>query len=209
MKQIKSYTDVNEAIRSLDNGGRFYNLFTHAEDGVISQSELAKVGGLFNERQKTMLFFEMSVSNLDSTAKTEVISKFDSNLQLSYQKYKAQELSVYEANEIGILSSNAIITGIPKMIGSKSNFNGFILVPIMAGKVMVFIPVPLVDSYDVYEIRDENSSETFLIAHARGAEKLPEKLIKVAGVLKELKSNKEEEKGSKKFLEINYFINPD
>ena len=79
----------------------------------------------------------------------------------------------------------------------------------MAGKVMVFIPVPLVDSYDVYEIRDENSSETFLIAHARGAEKLPEQLIKVAGVLKELKSNKEEENGSKKFLEINYFINPD
>lgn len=207
MKKIESYIDVNDAISDLDNGGRFYNLFTHADDGIISQAELGKVGGLFNDKQKMMLFFELSVSNLGSAAKTEVLSKFDNSLQLNYQKYKAQELSASEANEVGVISSNAIITGIPKKIASKSEFNGYILIPILAGKVTTFIPVPITDSYDVYEIRDEKSSETFFIAHARGSEKLPEQQIKVAGVIKELKSKKNEDNGSKKFLEINYFLN--
>lgn len=45
MKKIESYIDVNDAISDLDNGGRFYNLFTHADDGIISQAELGKVGG--------------------------------------------------------------------------------------------------------------------------------------------------------------------
>lgn len=207
MKKIESYIDVNDAISDLDNGGRFYNLFTHADDGIISQAELGKVGGLFNDKQKMMLFFELSVSNLGSAAKTEVLSKFDNSLQLNYQKYKAQELSASEANEIGVISSNAIITGIPKKIASKSEFNGYILIPILAGKVTTFIPVPITDSYDVYEIRDKKSSETFFIAHARGSEKLPEQQIKVAGVIKELKSKKNEDNGSKKFLEINYFLN--
>ncbi|AOM80974.1 hypothetical protein BFS30_23410 [Pedobacter steynii] len=112
-----------------------------------------------------------------------------------------------EANGIGIVSSNAIITGIPKMIESKSDFKGYILIPMLAGKVTTFIPVPIIDRYDVYEIRDEKSSDTFLIAHAKGSEKLPERKIKVAGVLKELKSKKDEDKGSKKFLEVNYFLN--
>ncbi|WP_083252209.1 hypothetical protein [Pedobacter steynii] len=207
MKQIEPYTNVDEAILSLDNGGRFYNLFSSADDGIITQSELSKVGGLFNNRQKTILFFEVAISNLDSAAKVEVLSKFDRSLESSYHKYKAQELLASEANGIGIVSSNAIITGIPKMIESKSDFKGYILIPMLAGKVTTFIPVPIIDRYDVYEIRDEKSSDTFLIAHAKGSEKLPERKIKVAGVLKELKSKKDEDKGSKKFLEVNYFLN--
>lgn len=37
MKQIEPYINVDEAIRALDNGGRFYNVLTHAEDGIIPQ----------------------------------------------------------------------------------------------------------------------------------------------------------------------------
>lgn len=209
MKQIAPYTDINEAISSLDNGGRFYNILTDAEDGIISSSELGKVGGLFNEKQKMILFLELSISALDPAAKAEVLSKLDSSLQRSYQKYKAQELLPSEANDRGILSSNAIITGFPKMRESKSDFNGFILIPISTGKAMTFVPVPIIDKYDIYEIRDEVSSETFLIAHARGEEKLPEQQIKVAGVLKELKLKKGETERATKFLEVNYFLNSD
>lgn len=210
MQQIEPYAGINEAITSLDNGGRFYNILTNAEDGIISSAELGKVGGIFNEKQKMILFLELSISALDETAKAEVISKLDSSLQRSYQKYKAQELLPSEANDKGILSSNAIITGFPKMRESKSDFKGFILIPISTGKAMTFVPIPIIDKYDIYEIRDEISAETFLIAHARGEEKLPEQQIKVAGVLKELKLKKDDEENStRKFLEVNYFLNVD
>ena len=66
--------------------------------------------------------------------------------------------------------------------------------------------MPIIDKYDVYEIRDEVSDDTFLIAHARGSIVLPEKKIKVAGVLKELKANKNEKKASKRFLEVLYYL---
>jgi len=63
--------------------------------------------------------------------------------------------------------------------------------------------MPIIDKYDVYEIRDEVSDDTFLIAHARGSIVLPEKKIKVAVVLK---ANKNEKKASKIFLEALYYL---
>jgi hypothetical protein len=206
MKKIKPYNDINEAISSLDNGGRFYNILTKADDGIINQSELGKVGGIFNDKQKMILFLELSISNLNETKKGEIISKLEDDLKTIYKKYKPQELLPSEANSKGILSSNAILTGIPKLTESKSDFKGFIMIPIMTGNVTTFTMIPIIEKYDVYELRDDESTETFLIAHSKGSEKLPSEKIKIAGVLKELKSNKEEKNASKKFLEAVYHI---
>ena len=48
----------------------------------------------------------------------------------------------------------------------------------------------------------KNLSQSNLIAHARGSIVLPEKKIKVAGVLKELKANKNEKRLQKDFLKL-------
>lgn len=206
MKKIAPYKSIDEAMLSLDNGGRFYNLLTKAKDGVISKSELGKVGGLFNDTQKMMLFLELSISKLKDTEKTSIILKLEESLQLAYKKYKPQVLFPSEANSKGIISSNAIVTGIPKFTDAKSDFNGFIMIPIMTGKVMTFTMIPIIEQYDIYELRDDKTSETILIAHTKGTEKLPEKKIKIAGVFKELKSDKKEKIASKKFLEVIYYI---
>ncbi len=206
MKKLKPYSTINEATLALDNGGRFYNILTKAEDGIISKAELGKVGGIFNDKQKMMLFLELSISKLDEQTKGKVISKLEGDLPALFQEHKAQVLLPSEANEKGIIASNAIVTGIPKLTESNSDFNGFIFVPIMAGSVMTMVLIPIVDEYDVYEIRDEVASDTFLIAHARGKGKLPEKKIIVAGVIKELKPEKEGDGPMKKFLEAVYYM---
>ena len=203
MKKIEPYKNINEATLSLDNGGRFYNVLTKSDDGIISTSELGKVAGLFIDKQKMVLFLDLAISNFDVNAKEKIVNSLDVSLRSTYEKYKSQEFLPSEAYDKGILSSNSIITGFPKKIDSKSDFNGVIIIPV--GNSM--IAIPLIDKYDVYEIRDEVSDDTFLIAHARGSIVLPEKKIKVAGVLKELKSNKNEKKTSKKFLEALYYLN--
>jgi hypothetical protein len=208
MKHILPYTNITEALTSLDNGGRFYNILCEAEDGKISPGELGKVGGLFNDRQKMILYLELAVSKLDAAARAKVLTSLDDNLMESFHKYRAQKLLPSEAQEKGIIARNAIITGVPKMIESKREFKGFILIPILAGKVITFVPVPIIDNYDVYEVRDEISSKTFLIAHVKGEERFPEEKIVVAGVLKELKAEKDEVKGRGKFLEVNYWLRP-
>ena len=206
MKKIKPYFAINEAIKSLDNGGRFYNIQTKAKDGIINQSELGKVGGIFNDKQQMILFLEMSILKLNQADKNSIISTLDCDLKKTYQKYKSQELLPSEAHSKGILSSNAIITGIPKLIDSKSDFNGFIMFPIMSGNVTTFMMIPLIDEYYIYELRDEKSSETFLIAHSKDSEKFSNKKIIAGGVLKELKTNEEEDTANEIFLEIIYHI---
>ncbi|MGK7391387.1 MAG: hypothetical protein ACNS60_13610 [Candidatus Cyclobacteriaceae bacterium M2_1C_046] len=203
MKKIIPFKNTSSAITTLDNGGRFYNLLTKAEDGNISTAELAKVAGLFGNKQQMVLYFAMSISELGDKEKVE--SALSDDLNIAYRKYAPQILLPSEAKSKGILSSNAIITGVPKMIESKSNFNGFIIVPVSTGKSISMIMIPIIDQYDVYEIRDNGFSETFLIAHSRGKTKLPEKKIKVGGILKELKVDKKGEKAPKMFLESLYY----
>ena len=206
MKQIQPYFHVSEALSSLDNGGHFYNIFTEAGDGKISHAELSKAGGAFNERQKMILFLELSISRLGADAKAEVLAKFDEVLSANFLKYKAQVLLPSEALEKGVIDANAIITGVPVMVDSRADFKGYVGVPVMVGKVWTIIPVPIVDHYDVYELRDQRTSETFLIAHAKGSDKLPSEKIIVGGVLKELKKVEDEEVGSGMFLEVNYYL---
>ena len=205
MEIVKPYTEINKAIISLDNGGRFYNLLTKAEDGIISQAELGKLGGIFNDKQKMILFLELSISKLKQNEKEIIISKLEESLKKDYLKYKPQNLLPSEVNEKGILSSNMVLTGVPELIDSKSDFNGFIMIPIMTGKVTTFSLIPLIDNYDVYELRDEKTSETFIIAHSKTSKKLPNEKMVIAGVLKELE--KDEKGVKKKFLEAIYHMN--
>ena len=206
MKKIEPYPNKNEAIRSLDNGGRFYNLKAKAKDGLISKSELGKVGGFFNDKQQMILFLEMAILRLNQSDKEEIISSLDDDLKEIYQKYKSQELLPSEANAYGEISSNAIITGIPKLIDSESNFKGFVLFPIIAGNVTSIILMPLIDRYDVYELKDEASSKTFLIAHSKESNKLPNRKIIIGGVLKELSPDENGIENKGKFLEATYHI---
>jgi hypothetical protein len=205
MKQIIPYQNITEALVQLDNGGRFYNLFTKAGDGEINTAELSKVGGMFNERQRLVLLLELSISKLPKEDQVDIISKLDDKLRKNFLKYKAQELMASEADARGILAANAIITGVPMIKDSKSEFRGLILIPIYTGKAMSFVPIPIIDQYDIYEIRDDHSSETFLIAHYRGKDKLPAEKIKAAGVLKKLEIKVDGFKEYQKFLEINYY----
>ncbi|MDH7445707.1 hypothetical protein [Aquimarina sp. 2201CG14-23] len=206
MKRLEPYKDISEAKTSLDNGGRFYNILTKADDGVISQSELGKVAGLFSNKQTMILFLDLSISLLNENDKNQVISLLTDDLQSMYIEHTCVALLPSQANSIGKLSCNTIITGIPKKLESKSDFNGFIMIPIVTGKVTTFTMIPIIDTYDVYEVVEEGTTDTFIIAHAKGSHKLPEKKIQVAGVLKELKSKKDEKSASNKYLEAIYYV---
>lgn len=209
MKKIKPYLSIEEALTQLDNGGRFYNFLTKADDGVITTAELGKVGGIFNDKQQMILFLELSLSGLNEEQKKEVLLKLDLDLKLLYYNYKPALLTISEAISKGMIAQNTIVTGVPKLITSKTTFNGFITIPIMVGSVTTFSMFPILDVYDVYEISDEETVQSILIAHSKSSKRLPEKRIKVAGVMKELKANKDEQAASSMFLESIYYLEED
>lgn len=204
MKKIEPFQTVNDAITSLDNGGRFYNFLTQAGDGLISPAELSKAAGSLTGKQKQVLFLEMAMSHLEESQKRRVVGQLSSSLQDSYHKYKSFHLLPSETASKGVLSANTILTGVPTMVGSETAFSGFIMIPIMAGSVVTYSMIPLQERYDVYEIRDELSSESFTIAHAKGSKKLPNKKIRVGGILAKLKANKKEKEASQMYLRVHY-----
>lgn len=205
MKQIAPFDSLDLALTELDNGGRFYNLFTQANDSQITTAELAKAAGVFSDKQNMMLFLEMSLLDLDANAKKKVFSYLSNDLQLAYKKYQPKHYSTKEAIVHSQASEAAIVTGIPKLLDSKTPFKGFILVPIIANNVTTFTMIPIFDQYDVYELRDEESDSEFFIAHQRGSEKLAPQLTRCAGIIKELKADKKEQAQALGFLEIVYF----
>lgn len=203
MKKIESYLSIDEAVQSLDSRGEF--ILTKAENGVISKLELGKVGGDFNDNQQMILFLEMLILKLNDTDKKTVISKLDEELNRIYKKYKPQHLLISEANLNGIISSNVIIKGIPKVIPPKSDFKGFTKFPIYNDNLTTTMIIPLLYEYDVYELKDGEFSEIVTIASLKDSGMLPEKKITVGGVLKEFTRDEKEIKATAKFLEIGYY----
>ncbi|MEO5910311.1 MAG: hypothetical protein ABIP95_05450 [Pelobium sp.] len=206
MKKIEAYEDMEQAMLSLDNGGRFYNLLAKANNRVISPAEVGKVIGASSDKQKMVLYLELSLAKLSHGMKCILLEKLTPELRLSYEKYKPQILLPCEAEEKGKIDANAIINGIPKLIDAKNEFKGFIIMPIMAGNVMSMMMIPIMDKYEVYELMDEKNGESFFIAHAKGETKLPQQPLKIAGIIKELKPNKNGEGMIKKFLEASYYL---
>ncbi len=206
MKKITPAKDFDDALEILDNGGRFYNFKAKANDGRIDQSELGKVAGIFSDHQEMILFLEMLMINLTTEEKNKIISLLDKTLQEKYNRLHALRLSIADVNNKGMFSNSIITKGIPQLVESKKEFTGFIMIPIVSGNITSFSMIPLIEEYNVYELKDTDSDETALIAHSKLFDNLPQEEITVAGVLKELKPNKEDKTTSGKFLEIVYYV---
>ncbi|NMM47863.1 hypothetical protein HH304_05585 [Flammeovirgaceae bacterium KN852] len=131
----------------------------------------------------------------------------DEELNQSYSKHKPAYLKPSEAEENGKLGSNLIIKGIPKKIDSGSQFSAFIMVPIATGNVTTFTMIPIFENYDVYEIKDDNTSEKLIIAHDKRTHRLPEEEVTIGGVLKEFAKENKNSKDKSVFLEVLYHLN--
>ncbi len=205
MRKIAPYRTRRNALAALDNGGRFYNILTQADDGEISTAELAKVAGAFTDKQKMFLYLDMSLSRLDKEDADSVLNSMSSDLKRSYRQFKPKHYRPSEASKRGRASKSATVTGIPHYVKSNSDFNGFIMIPVSTGKVTTFVMVPIIDHYDVYEVRDIESSEDFLVAHARGATKLTKTPTTIGGILKQLQNDKKKNAKHRLYLEALFY----
>jgi hypothetical protein len=205
MQHIIPFQHTKEALTALDNGGHFYNLFTKANDGIITAPELGKVAGMYSSRQQMSVYLAMSVCKLNAVGQEQVIYSLSPELKSAFEQHLplffSPALAVAEAR----VASGAIITGVPKRIDSSTAFVGFVIVPIFVGGVTTMMMIPMMEQYDVYELYDEQSADQFIIAHTRGKEKLPETAIRVGGIIKELKTDKSGSTPPAKFLEALYY----
>ena len=205
MKKVTPYKRYSNALKALDNGGRFYNIFTAARDDKVSRTELAKVAGVFGNKQLMFLFLEMALHDLDEGDKQALNQKLSKELRAQYARYAPQHLRPSEADAQGVPSKTAILTGVPRFVQDKTVFSGFIMAPISTGKSFTFIMIPIMDNYDIYELTDDASSAKTFIANVRGSARLPVELCRFGGVLKETSVDKEGKQKDRLFLETAYY----
>lgn len=98
MKQIVPYKTLQGALNALDNGGRFYNVFTKAKDEVITDSELYKAAGVFSGKAHVFLFFELALSDLPKADRDQVIQCLSPELRSAYVNGRRTAISMWFAN---------------------------------------------------------------------------------------------------------------
>ncbi len=206
MKQVVPFTSFQEAIQAFDNGGKFFNLFSYAKDGVVTPAELGKVAGVTLDRQEMILYMTMSISDLDQHSKERVLSHFDSELFQLYEKHCPVSMNIAQLVQKGEAGTSVILTGTPKKVNSTENFEGSIMVPVIVDTVTSFAMVPIVTSYEVYQLTCEETGLTATLAHHKEKSPLPEKKLRMGGMLTSLSETEDLKPLNQVFLEVQYYI---
>jgi hypothetical protein len=209
MKQIIPFTSFYEAIQAFDNGGRFYNFLSHAKDGIVSPAELGKVAGATLDHQAMILYLELSISHLNDHDRERIVAHLDANLFNMYEKLRPVQMSVAQIAQQGIPGISTTVAGIPKKISSTGEFGGSVLVPVIVDAVTSFAIVPIVNAYDVYELASEEGDAVLTVAHHKEQEPLPERKLRLGGMLTSLDQAEDQQKSAGIFLEVQYYLEED
>jgi hypothetical protein len=203
MRELKPYQTMQGLRTAIDNGGRFYNLFSEANDQVLTREELAKAAGVFTAGVNAFLFFEMAQQGLTPDDRQAILSLFDSDLRKNYQRYRPLTLLPSVVEKEGIAGKSSIVTGFPKFVENRTQLKGFIVV--MAGKVPVMVPI--FNKFDVYEVFDDaqKSKPGTMVATVRGQQLSHNGPIRFGGVLRKLKFKDNTEKSHNFYLETVFY----
>ncbi|MBC6369002.1 hypothetical protein [Algoriphagus sp. AK58] len=207
MKQIHPFTSFQEAITKFDNGGHFYNLFSHAKDGVVSPAELDLIAETDLNKQQLILFLVMSICKMDNRSREKVLARLDGELFEMFEKYRPVHITIAQMIERGKPGISVTMVGTPKKISGNDENQGHVLIPIAVGSETSFSLVPITESFVIYELHSEYTHETVIIGHPKEKTELPERKIRVGGMLTAL--NEQDPGSSNKngvFLEVQYYL---
>jgi hypothetical protein len=202
VKQVTPYKTKRGAVKALDNGGRFYNAFSKADDAIVSSAELARAAGVFSADQEAITFFEMALMDLALDEREQVRGLLAPDLQARLATKRPRLLTPSVVEEKGRPGMPAIVTGYPAFVEDRTQFAGFIMLVV---PVVMFIPIT--DQFDVYEVYDtpEKTGSRTVIATTRGSKRLDGRPIRFAGVLKELQFEDKTGKEHGLYLETQYY----
>jgi hypothetical protein len=207
MRELKPYRTMHGLRKSIDNGGRFYNFFTDAGDHVVTRAELAKAAGVFTAGVNAFLFLEMAQQDLQPDERQVVIDLLDSDLRRDYRRSRPQILDPSATEKKGVAGRSVIVTGYPRFVEDRTQFNGFIMIPIMVGKVTTFTMIPIFDRFDVYEVFDDGRMRkpNSMVATIRGKRLTHDGPIRFGGVLRKLEFKDKTKKLHKFYLETVFY----
>ncbi len=207
MKKIKPYKSLRGALQALDNGGRFYNLFTQAGDQVISSKELYKAAGVISDKTSAVLFFELALSQLADGDKRQVIARLAPQLKELRRDQKILSPAPGNFARSATEGQGILVAGYPRFLHDKSQFSGFIMIPISTGNTTTFMMIPIYEQFDLYEVFADapGKGDKLIVAAAKGKQQLSQTPTTFGGVAKKL-SDKKDGDPKTLYMEAAYYI---
>lgn len=208
MQELKPFSSIGPLKKALDNGGRFYNFFDEASDEKISRGELAKAAGVYTAGIQAFLYLQMTKQDLAEDKQQAVVSMLDEKLRKSFEKKKPPFVLPSVVDTDHKAGEPLIVTGYAREIGQKTMFTGFIIVPIMVGKAMIPMPIPVNTLYQLVELCDDERMKKPTAVVGVPIKKPIEVagVMQFGGVLKELKSQTSDPPTHPVFLEAIYCV---
>jgi hypothetical protein len=200
---LKPYQSLHGLRTAIDNGGRFYNFFSKAEDQFVNPGELAKAAGVFTAGMKAFLFLEMAQQELSAADRQSVADLLDSDLRKRYLRYRPKTMLPSDVEKNGKGGESLIVTGYARFVEDRRRITGLIVVP--AGKVMVMIPIT--DKFNIYEVFNDRSMREphSLVASVRRYRIDHDGPIRFGGVLRKLTFKDKTNKSHKFYLETTFY----
>lgn len=190
MQELKPFRSLPALKKALDNGGRFFNFFDRAADDKVSRAELARAAGVFSAGIQAFLYLEMTKQDLSEEQQSEAVSMLEPTLRASFAKKKPPHAKPSMVDKNYKAGDGLIVTGYGRELETQKRFEGFIIVPIMVGKAMIPMMIPINNIYQVIEIYDDAT-----LRSPRAIVCVPQKKkvdlsgqVQFGGVLKELKN---------------------
>ena len=207
MKQIVPYKTLKGALNALDNGGRFYNVFTKAGDEVITDSELFRAAGIFSRKSHAFLFFELALSDLSKADRDRVIGRLSPELRSAYLRQRPKHTKIEVFEQSARETKPVIVAGFPFFLEDKTRFSGFIMIPICTGKVTTFTMIPIFDRFDVYEVYADSDlkGDKTIIATVRGSKRLASTMTTLGGIVKKLQFKDKSKKQHSLYVETLFY----
>jgi len=207
MHEIIPFNTTEEALQTLDNGGRFFNFLTKPGDGTITGSELKKAAGVVSGNSQAFLFLTLSLSSLPIEQRDNIIAQMEPDLKQKYLDSLPFELELEEFEQKASTSHGVIVSGYPKFLEDKTEFTAFIMIPIMTGKTMTFTMIPIFDQFDVYELykNPEFIGDKTIIATVRGNKRLNPVYTTFAGLANELTFEAKAETSHRYYVETLFY----
>lgn len=204
MRELKPYRTVAGAKAALDNGGRFYNLLAMADDNRITKSELVKAAGVFRSEQQAFLFLHMGLANLSDGERSEVLSLLEPALAKRYKSGGPRRLEPSAVSTDAKAGQLIVVEGYPRFSTRKTHRA---VVPMMAGKVMVMVPVEThYDGYQLFATPNAKGTPAWLVVK-RPRAMLAEAFTRFGGAIRPYTLEDSSGKHSDVFLETFFFTN--
>ena len=137
MREVQPYQTERGLLRALDNGGRFFNIFTKAGDDRITRAELAKAAGTFGSAPKAALFFEMAQQGLPTASRARAVAALGPNARKDNKKFRPVSVKPSKVDSSGRPGHCVVVEGFPRFLHDKPQFTGMMMIPIVTGNGLV------------------------------------------------------------------------